>query len=97
MKTKGSIKGIRPPDKFDNSYFNIPWVANDIDQCTFICTGVRDLLPGARYPHLPVGALSLYNILLFLVSDFYNHFTKMVAVSTDIQHSYCDIFSHHTI
>ena len=50
-------------------------------QCTFVCTGVRDLLPGARFPTLSIRTLSLYNILLFLVSDFYNRSTKMLAVS----------------
>ena len=54
----------------------------------YVCTGVKDQLPGVRYPDLTV---SLYNMLLFLLSDFYNNSTKILAVNIDIQYSYCNI------
>ena len=43
------------------------------------------------YPTVPVGTLFIHNILLFLLSQFYNHSTKMLAVSIVLQHSYCNI------
>ena len=45
-QTSYSLKGIRPSDKLDNSYFNIPLVANDISVLLYalvsgICFRVR--------------------------------------------------------
>ena len=36
----------------------------------------------------------LYNILMFLLSEFYSNFTTILDVSIDLQHSYC--FSQNT-
>ena len=66
-------------------------MGNQWQQCTFVCTCVRDLLPGAYNPALTAWTFSQYNILLFLLSQFYNHCTKMLAVSILLLHSYCDI------
>ena len=79
------FKDFRPSDKFDN------YLSNQWQQWTFVCPCVRGLLPSIRYPASTSWTLSLYNIVLFLSSEFYNHFTKIKAVSIDLQYSYCNI------
>ena len=82
------FKDFRHSDKFYKPYR----LTNDNSEhlCAFVCTCVRYLLPGAWYPALPARTFFVYNILLFLWSEFYNNFTKL-AVSIDLQHSYCNI------
>ena len=88
------LEDFRSSDKFDNSF------GNQWQQWTVVRPCVRGLLPGVMYSASTSWTLSLYNIVLFLLSEFYNHLTKIKAVSIDLQYSiiillYC--FSHHTI
>ena len=66
---------------FDNPYQIILWVTNDnsyiyVLQCQGPASGC--LVP---YPDLTVRRLSLYKILLFLLSQYYTQYTRMLAVS----------------
>ena len=40
--------------------------------CFFVCTNFKDLLPGGWYPGIPKWTLSLFDLLLFLLSKFDN-------------------------
>ena len=84
IKCHRDQRDFRSSDKFENPYLVIPLVNNDNGEP--LCA----LVSGTAS-----GCWDLCNILvlLILLSEFYNHLTKMLAVSIDLQHS----FSYHKI
>ena len=87
------LKDFRPSDKFDNPFLLILWVINDNSEHLWeLVSGTCFRVLGTllyRHEHCP---FITYYILLFLLSEFnINHFTKTLAVSIVLQHSYCNI------
>ena len=89
-----SIKDVRPSDKFDNPYLIIPWVTNDnsghlSEPVSGTCFRVLCTL---LYLHEHCLYITYY---CFCCQSFIiilqKCFTKMVAVSINLQHSHCNI------
>ena len=89
-----SFKDFRPSDKFDNPYLIIPWVTNDnIEHMCALVSGTCFRVLGILlllHEQCPYKTYTIKHTLL-LLSEFYNNFTKMLAVSSDLQHSYYNI------
>ena len=88
MEQERILKGPGPSEKCDtgNSFFDNS-LGYQWQQCAFVCTSAKD----AWYPPLLLLTLCLHNILLFLLSQFYEHSTKTLAFIKVLQRSYCNI------
>ena len=83
---------FQPSDKFDNPYLIIPWVTKDNSEhlCALVSRTCFRALGTLLYLNKHCPFITNY-WLRFLLSEFYNNFTKMLTVSIDLQHSYCNI------
>ena len=90
------FKDFWPSDKYDNPYLIIPFVTNDNSEhlCELVSGTCFRMLSSLIYLHEHCPYIT-YTVLMFLLSEFYYNFTKMLAVGIDLQHSYC--LPHHTI
>ena len=84
------LKDFRPSDKFDDPYLIIPWVTNDNSEhlCELVSGTCFRVLGTLLYLHEHCPYITYYCFCCF---SFIIKFTKILAVSIDLQHSYCNI------
>ena len=85
-----SFKDVRPSDKFDNPYLIIPWVTNDNSEhlCEPVSWTCFRVLCTLLHLHEHCPYITYY---FFCCQSFIYNFTKMLAVSINLQHSHCNI------
>ena len=87
---RNCFKDVRPSDKFDNPYLIIPWVTNDNSEhlCEPVSWTCFRVLCTLLYLHEHCPYITYY---CFCCQSFIYNFTKMLAVSINLQHSHCNI------
>ena len=80
-----SLKDVRPSDKFGNPYLIIPWVTNDNSEhlCEPVSGTCFRVLCTLLYLHEHCPYITYY---FFCCQSFIYNFTKMLAVSINLQH-----------